>query len=50
MIAVIDIIANNSYLADMMRSLGSDGEGMPLDMKAYLAHLGVVSPSKGCEA
>ncbi|MBW1743867.1 MAG: cobalamin-dependent protein [Deltaproteobacteria bacterium] len=46
MIAVIDIIANNSYLADMMRSLGGDGEGMPFDMKAYLADLGVVSPSK----
>jgi anaerobic magnesium-protoporphyrin IX monomethyl ester cyclase len=50
MIAVIDIIANNSYLAEMMRSVTDDAEGMPLDIKAYLANLGVDLPSKSCRA
>ncbi|MBA3017276.1 MAG: B12-binding domain-containing radical SAM protein [Proteobacteria bacterium] len=36
MIAVIDIIANNSYLAEMMGSLGENADGMPLDIKKYL--------------
>lgn len=36
MIAVIDIIANNSYLAEMMSSLGENADGMPLDIKKYL--------------
>jgi anaerobic magnesium-protoporphyrin IX monomethyl ester cyclase len=44
MIAVIDIIANNSYLADMMSSIGDDGECMPSDIKEYLANLGITSP------
>ncbi len=36
MIKVIDIIANNSYLAEMMRSLGDSAEGMLFDIKKYL--------------
>jgi anaerobic magnesium-protoporphyrin IX monomethyl ester cyclase len=39
MIAVVDIIANNSYLAEMMRSAGGDAEGMPVDIKKYLDSL-----------
>jgi anaerobic magnesium-protoporphyrin IX monomethyl ester cyclase len=46
MIAVIDIIANNSYLAEMMKTVTDDGEGMPLEMKTYLANLGVTLPSQ----
>jgi len=46
MIAVIDIIANNSYLAEMMRSLGDGPDGMPLDMKECLANAGIVLPPK----
>lgn len=36
MIKVIDIIANNSYLAEMMGSLGENADGMPFDIKKYL--------------
>lgn len=36
MIAVIDIIANNSYLADTMASLNENTEGMPLEVKRLL--------------
>lgn len=39
MTAVIDIIANNSYLAEMMKSLGDGADGMPVDMKKYLGSL-----------
>jgi len=38
MIAVIDIIANNSYLAELMRGIGEPG-GMPAMIKKYLADL-----------
>ena len=46
MVTVIDIIANNSYLAEMMRPLGDSAEGMPLEIKKYLVDLGVILPSK----
>jgi hypothetical protein len=39
MTAVIDIIANNSYLAEMMKSLGDGAEGMPVDIKKYIGSL-----------
>jgi anaerobic magnesium-protoporphyrin IX monomethyl ester cyclase len=41
MLAVIEIIANNSYLAEMMRSASAGVDGMPSEMREFLAGLGV---------
>jgi hypothetical protein len=46
MIAVIDIIANNSYLAEMMRSIGDGADGMPLEISEFLANLSVTLPCR----
>jgi len=41
MIAVVDLIVNNSYLAEQMMGLKEDAQGMPLEIREYLANLGI---------